>query len=58
MEARKIYAEVFRKDPEFRSTYVDNVSVILMARIGGDMLDKSKRDPIADEIIERIFGEP
>ena len=54
-KARKTIKKAFKEDPEFRNSYVDNVSCLIMDRIPGFKRDKAKRDAIADDIIKLVF---
>jgi len=54
-EARSLMAKAFKKDPDFRRVYVDNIACLIMDRIPGFKRDKAKRDRIASDIIKLIF---
>ena len=54
-KARKTMADAFKKDPELRRGYVDNVACLIMDRIPGFKRNKEKRDAIASDIIKLIF---
>lgn len=53
--ARKVIAEAFKKDPDFRRAYVDNIACILSDNVKSLSCDISKRNRIASEIIKCIF---
>ncbi len=62
-KARRVIRKAFKKDPDFKRTYVDNVAVHLYDSITGmngmrdtDLKDKDTRDKMATEIIDLIFG--
>ncbi|KKN10224.1 hypothetical protein LCGC14_1038800 [marine sediment metagenome] len=65
-KARRVIREAFKKDPDFKRTYVDNVATRLLDAyvdpdaISGlrtfDLRDKTTRDKLATEIIDLIFG--
>ncbi len=52
-QARKTMNDAFKKDPQFRQGYVDNVAMLLYDRHG--IKDYKKRNKAADEIIRLIF---
>jgi hypothetical protein len=60
-EARKLMRDAFKKDPDFKRGYIDNVACKLMDNglksETGKALTHSKplRDLIAEEIIDLIF---
>jgi len=54
-EARKTIANAFKCDPDFRDSYIANVSCILMDNLTGLTKNKTKRDNISDIIIRRLI---
>ena len=66
-KARRVIRKAFKADPEFKQTYVDNVSMRIYDRfidpkaIAGypqiDVRDKENRDKLAEEILDLIIGE-
>jgi len=65
-KARKVIRKAFKKDPDFKRTYVDNVAMKLHdtfidpSAVSGlhpiHMQLKADRDKLATEIIDLIFG--
>jgi len=53
--ARNTIARAFKKDPDFRETYVANVACLIMDRIPGFKRSGDKRNKIASDIIHLIF---
>jgi len=54
-EARETMKRAFKKDPDLRRGYVDNVACIIMDNIPGFKKSKEKRDAVAEKIIKRLF---
>ncbi len=54
-QARKRIAAALQNDPQLRQGYVDNIACVIMDHIPGYKRDKSRRDAIAEKILERIF---
>ena len=66
-KARKVIRKAFKADPDFKRTYIDNVSMCLCDtfidekavsgyRNDTDLRDKTTRDGLAEKIIDLIFG--
>lgn len=58
--ARKTMRAAFKKDPDFKRTYVDNVAMYVYdnAPFRPDFFkEKDNRDEFAEEIIDLIFSE-
>ncbi len=54
-QARERIIKAFKDDPDFRRTYVDNVSCVIVEEIPIYIKYKLRRDDVADEIIKRLF---
>ncbi len=56
--ARKVMREVFKADPNFKRTYIDNVAMYLYDHASNiDMNHKLTRDSVAEGLIDLIFSE-
>lgn len=56
-KSRKIMRKIFKKDPDFKRTYIDNVSMNLYdLSEETNFSDKESRDKVAEGIIDLIFS--
>lgn len=55
-QARRTIKQAFKKDPDFRRGYVDNIACVIMDNAKGYTRDKAKRDALADKILTHILG--
>ncbi len=58
-EARKVMRSAFKKDPDFKRAYRDNVAMLLYdnrERILGSFIHKNNRDFVAEKILNLIFN--
>lgn len=54
--ARKVMREAFKKDPDWKRTYIDNISMrIFYNQMGID--DKELRDKLSEQILDLVFEE-
>lgn len=56
--ARKTIWNAFKKDPDFKRSYIDNVAMMIYDRVleTGNLQPKEVRDKLAEDIIDRVFG--
>lgn len=56
-EARRAIRKAFRRDPDFKRTYIDNVAMYLHDECQGlDFEVRNIRDSAAEGLIHLIFG--
>lgn len=55
-EARAAYQREFKRDPDWKRTYIDNIACCLMDR-GILKSDKVERDNLSEHILDTLFKE-
>lgn len=54
--ARRIMREAFKKDPDWKRTYIDNISMrVFYDQMGVE--DKELRDKLSEQILDLVFEE-
>ncbi len=51
--ARKVMRKAFKKDPEFKHTYIASIAIVLYDHFG---TEHDAREAIAEEILDTIFS--
>lgn len=52
-QARKVIADAFAADADFRRSYVDNIAMLLHDKYG--ITNKETRDQAGDDIVRLVF---
>ena len=54
-KARKVIWKAFKKDPDFKRGYIDNVAMCIFAN--SPVKEYKARNNLAEKIIDLVFGE-